>query len=313
MTELHSSEVVRARLDLVLRRHRLQRLGASSPRCGPCKASSRRPCARVVRGPGGAQLGASRPAGHRRRTDRRGGPRARPGRPRGPHPRFVASAGRPIDARPRPGAARARQRRAARRHRDPLGHAGAPRASMRDSRRSSGAMRTASPTTRRAATPSRGTIVTWTDRDLDVDALNEASATLTGLRDFAVFCRPREGATTVRDLRQFSWERVTHGARCGPRGRDGEGRCVLPLDGAQPRGGRHRGGNGQEGPRAGSRTLAAGTERSDAVAVAPARGLTLEEVLYPPDENSRRGLSSPVAQGADVLRLHSAVIDVACS
>ena len=140
--------------------------------------------------------------------------------------------------------------------------------------------------------------VTWTSRDLDIDALNEASATLTGLRDFAVFCRPREGATTVRDLRQFTWERV----RVGP----DEGLVVATvradafchsmvrsLVGAVTAVG------------TGRRDLewlantAAGSERSDVVAVAPAKGLTLEEVVYPPDEE--------LAERAELARSRRAV------
>ena len=150
--------------------------------------------------------------------------------------------------------------------------------------------------------------VTWTSRDLDVDALNEASATLTGLRDFAVFCRPREGATTVRDLRQFTWERI-------PTGLD-EGLVVATLRadafchsmvrslvGAVTAVG------------TGRRDLewlakaADGSKRSDIVAVAPARGLTLEEVVYPPDDEladraeltrSRRALSAETSGASGV-------------
>ena len=71
------------------------------------------------------------------------------------------------------------------------------------------------------------------DRSLDVDKLNHASGTLTGLRDFAAFCRPRDGATTVRTLTELSWERVTGGPRRRAGGGDRARGCVLPLHGAR--------------------------------------------------------------------------------
>ncbi|NTV39363.1 MAG: tRNA pseudouridine(38-40) synthase TruA [Demequinaceae bacterium] len=124
--------------------------------------------------------------------------------------------------------------------------------------------------------------VTWTSRDLDLEALNEASATLTGLRDFAVFCKPREGATTVRHLRQFSWERVQTGTDTGlvvatVRADAFCHSMVRSLVGAVTAVGT---GNRDLGWLA---ELAAKDRRDDAIEVAPARGLTLEEVLYPPD------------------------------
>ncbi|WP_084127889.1 tRNA pseudouridine(38-40) synthase TruA [Demequina sp. NBRC 110055] len=124
--------------------------------------------------------------------------------------------------------------------------------------------------------------VLWHDGALDVDALNEAAATLTGLRDFAAFCKAREGATTIRDLVEFSWARVDSGpdaglvvatvradAFCHSMVRSLVG-AVLPIG-------------------TGRRDLdwlaavAATQARAQGVAVAPAHGLTLEEVSYPAD------------------------------
>lgn len=48
-------------------------------------------------------------------------------------------------------------------------------------------------------------------RPLDLDRLNEASALLLGEHDFAAFCKFREGATTIRTLETFQWERKTDG------------------------------------------------------------------------------------------------------
>ena len=44
-------------------------------------------------------------------------------------------------------------------------------------------------------------------RPIDLDAVREASQALIGLHDFAAFCKRRDGATTVRELQRFDWER----------------------------------------------------------------------------------------------------------
>ncbi|WP_062380583.1 tRNA pseudouridine(38-40) synthase TruA [Demequina pelophila] len=124
--------------------------------------------------------------------------------------------------------------------------------------------------------------VARSSRPLDVDALNAASSTLMGLRDFAPFCRPREGATTIRELKELSWVRATSGPDTGlvvatVRADAFCHSMVRSLVGALVAVGEGR------------RDLdwfahvAAGTERSQAVAVAPPQGLTLEEVTYPED------------------------------
>jgi tRNA pseudouridine38-40 synthase len=100
---------------------------------------------------------------------------------------------------------------------------------------------------------------------------------LLGLNDFAAFCRHREGATTIRDLQRFDWERdgdlitahVTADAFCWS--------MVRSLVGALMAVGEHR------------RTadwcaeLLTDTRRSSDYAAAPAQGLTLVRVDYPPD------------------------------
>ena len=48
-------------------------------------------------------------------------------------------------------------------------------------------------------------------RKLDVELLNEAAQTLVGLKDFAAFCKPRAGSTTIRNLRQFEVARKANG------------------------------------------------------------------------------------------------------
>ncbi|WP_062517605.1 tRNA pseudouridine(38-40) synthase TruA [Demequina gelatinilytica] len=119
-------------------------------------------------------------------------------------------------------------------------------------------------------------------RPLDVDALNAASSTLTGLRDFAAFCRGREGATTIRDLLELSWRRESDGPDAGlvvatVRADAFCHSMVRSLVGALLAVG--------EGRRDLDwlAVVAASEGRSQAIAVAPAHGLTLEEVSYPDD------------------------------
>ncbi len=124
--------------------------------------------------------------------------------------------------------------------------------------------------------------VVWHEQRLDVDQLNSAAQTLTGLRDFAAFCKARPGATTIRELVEFSWERVTEGpdeglvvatvradAFCHSMVRSLVG-ALLPL------------GSGRRDQRW-LTDVAKAQARSSAVAVAPAHGLTLESVEYPAD------------------------------
>ncbi|MFM1973127.1 MAG: hypothetical protein RLZZ345_211 [Actinomycetota bacterium] len=43
--------------------------------------------------------------------------------------------------------------------------------------------------------------------ELDIDAMNEAGGHLLGLHDFASFCKPREGSTTIRELQEITVSR----------------------------------------------------------------------------------------------------------
>jgi tRNA pseudouridine38-40 synthase len=56
---------------------------------------------------------------------------------------------------------------------------------------------------------SRYTLETW--GKLDTDAMNEAGQVLIGLHDFASFCKPREGSTTIRELQEITVKRVPNG------------------------------------------------------------------------------------------------------
>ncbi|CAH0327719.1 tRNA pseudouridine synthase A [Microbacterium sp. Bi128] len=51
----------------------------------------------------------------------------------------------------------------------------------------------------------------WHKVPLDVGLLNEGAAPLLGLQDFRSYCKPREGATTIRELQRFEFERGADG------------------------------------------------------------------------------------------------------
>lgn len=120
-------------------------------------------------------------------------------------------------------------------------------------------------------------VTPWT-KPLDLDAMQAASQELLGLNDFAAFCRHRAGATTIRELQQLSWVRdghyvtahVTADAFCW--------NMVRSLVGALLAVG--------EGRRSAAWTagLLGESHRSSDFATAPARGLTLVRVDYPPDD-----------------------------
>ena len=127
--------------------------------------------------------------------------------------------------------------------------------------------------------PLRRRDTVWLREDLDVDAMTQAGARLVGLRDFAAFCKRREGATTVRTLMEFSWTRGAEGAVEARVVADAFGHsmvralvgAVVPV------------GLGRE-PVDWPAQVQASAERSSRVTVMPAHGLCLEEVGYPPDE-----------------------------
>ncbi|MDR6906717.1 tRNA pseudouridine38-40 synthase [Agromyces sp. 3263] len=113
---------------------------------------------------------------------------------------------------------------------------------------------------------------------LDERAMDAAAGSLVGLHDFAAFCRPREGATTIRTLQSYRWSRASDGvlvatlqadAFCHSMVRALVGACVAVgegrLDEAQPE------------------ALLHAAERTSAFTVMPAKGLVLTEVGYPDD------------------------------
>ena len=118
-------------------------------------------------------------------------------------------------------------------------------------------------------------VLAW-PRPLDEEAMNEACALLLGRHDFAAFCKRREGATTIRTLEELLWRREPDGllvchvradAFCHSMVRSLVG-CLLAI------------GEGRR-PAAWAGEMLTVGERSSAISVAHAHGLTLEEVAYP--------------------------------
>jgi tRNA pseudouridine38-40 synthase len=115
-------------------------------------------------------------------------------------------------------------------------------------------------------------------RPLDLGALRAGGAGLLGEHDFAAFCRRREGASTIRTLHRLDWDRGPDGVLVATVQADAFcHRMVRGLVGALLAVGEGR------RPPAWPASLLATRERAGSVTVAPAHGLTLVRVGYPPD------------------------------
>ena len=125
-------------------------------------------------------------------------------------------------------------------------------------------------------------VVRW-PRPLDTEAMALAAGLLLGEHDFAAFCRRREGASTVRTLQALQVRRELEGdgpelvvvrasadAFCHSMVRSLVGALLAVGDGRRP----------PEWPAG----LLPRLERASEVTVAPAAGLTLVSVDYPPDD-----------------------------
>ncbi|MCK7642342.1 tRNA pseudouridine(38-40) synthase TruA [Corynebacterium sp. P6145] len=134
----------------------------------------------------------------------------------------------------------------------------------------------------RGALPTRSRDTAHWPKPVDLELMRESAEVLTGLNDFAAFCRARAGATTVRDLQTFTWHdistpaepdlylaEVTADAFCWSMVRSLVGACLAVGEGRRQRG-------FTEG-------LLDERTRSQLVPVAPAKGLTLTGVDYPDD------------------------------
>jgi tRNA pseudouridine38-40 synthase len=65
--------------------------------------------------------------------------------------------------------------------------------------------------TPQAQSPLRARDTLWVAKPLDDRAMHRAAQKLIGLKDFGAFCRPREGATSIRQLRKISVTRDAAG------------------------------------------------------------------------------------------------------
>ena len=119
----------------------------------------------------------------------------------------------------------------------------------------------------------------WHPHPLDEALMDAAARSLVGLHDFAAYCRPREGATTIRTLLDYRWRRDDDGvliadvkadAFCHSMVRALVGACVAVGEGKLAP---------DDLPR-----LRDALERTSAFTVMPARGLTLVQVGYPEDD-----------------------------
>lgn len=135
----------------------------------------------------------------------------------------------------------------------------------------------------RGALPTRARDTAHWPKRVDLQNMQLAAQNLLGLHDFAAFCRARPNATTVRDLQVFEWRdvstewepelyeaRVTADAFCWSMVRSLVGACLAVGEGRREVG----------------FTLGLLEERcrSSLVPVAPAKGLSLVGVDYPPAE-----------------------------
>ena len=116
----------------------------------------------------------------------------------------------------------------------------------------------------------------WHPTALDAAAMDRAARALVGLWDWAAFCKPREGSTTVRSLQQFAWKRDDAGVLIATVQADAFCHSMVrALVGASIAVG--------EGRLAPERLLEIrdAQQRGSDFIVAPAKGLTLLEVGYP--------------------------------
>ncbi|CAN5196314.1 tRNA pseudouridine(38-40) synthase TruA [soil metagenome] len=118
----------------------------------------------------------------------------------------------------------------------------------------------------------------WYPARLDLDAMNTTAQELLGLHDWAAYCRPRPGATTIRQLQEFTWQRDVTGVLVARLKADAFCHSMVrALVGAAVSVG--------EGKLAGGRPVDIRDEaqRTSEFKVMPPHGLTLVEVGYPDD------------------------------
>ena len=131
--------------------------------------------------------------------------------------------------------------------------------------------------------PVRRATVLWLPDALDVEAMDASACALLGEHDFLSYCKPRDGATTIRTLHTLEWRRAEAGPDAGlvTLSVVADAFChsmVRSLVGAGLAVGQGRKPATWPGELLDART------RQGAAPVAPPHGLTLEEVAYPADD-----------------------------
>jgi tRNA pseudouridine38-40 synthase len=126
--------------------------------------------------------------------------------------------------------------------------------------------------------PRRRAHTLWHPSALDEAAMDAAARSLRGLHDFAAFCKPREGATTVRTLLDYEWKRDAEGVLIAQVRADAFCHSMVrALVGAAVAVGLTKLESDEL-----TRILSAAV-KANAFPVVAAKGLTLVEVAYPPD------------------------------
>jgi tRNA pseudouridine38-40 synthase len=118
----------------------------------------------------------------------------------------------------------------------------------------------------------------WYPRELDLVAMNEVAGSVIGLHDFAAYCKPREGATTIRTLQRFEWRRDEQGLLIARL--EADAFChsmVRALVGASVAVGERKLSQDR------AAFLLEEKKRTNEFKVMPAKGLALIEVGYPDD------------------------------
>ena len=130
------------------------------------------------------------------------------------------------------------------------------------------------------AVPTRARDTAVWPKPVDLDAVQACADALVGLNNFAAFCRPKEHATTIRDVHSFTWRevepqlfeaRITADAFCWNMVRALVATCLTV-------------GEGRRAPEWPEELLLLDARAPD-VSLAPARGLTLVGVDYPADRD----------------------------
>ncbi|CEA08853.1 tRNA pseudouridine synthase A [Arthrobacter saudimassiliensis] len=125
-------------------------------------------------------------------------------------------------------------------------------------------------------------ITLWHRSELDVDRMNEGAAAVLGVHDFLSFCKPRLGATTIRELQAFGFARGADGVITASLRADAFCHSMVrSLIGAAL-----KVGSGERTPAWLAERLFAQVRDSKSL-LAPPHPLVLEEVRYPDDDGLR--------------------------